>query len=262
MVLAATGWQAGLVFLRSALLWVLKVLMLLESYRTTLSLLLVSFYYFPTVTVAVASTCYFLVGFGLRLASVLLPRLLPLRQRVALAAWWNGREGKNRAVVQALAVLLVPGLTLYLTSGWDSKWRRGCLRWLSVLVAANLVSLDDFKTAFNAASDGARALWAGVAREWVKFCGVSGGVAPTTHDESLVHSSDVCLVGGGWVDGTQDKAKEFGVHRSPPPETSPPSAGAKSATDNGHKPGSKGGSGDEYGETRRRPGGAHEEESE
>lgn len=151
--------QTGAVALRQGLLWIQKVLLLVLAYPAWSSFVAVLGYYFPAAAILGLSMLYLGVGLGIRLLWGLLhdyglARVSP-RFKAALDAWWHeGRDGLNRAVVVAIvAVLLVP-YTFYKTWDWAPRWKGTGARFLSVLVVANVVSMEDLQRAGALLKDG------------------------------------------------------------------------------------------------------------
>ncbi len=150
--------QTGAVTLRQGLLWVQKVLLLLLAYPAWISLITVVAYYFPAAGVLGLSALYLGVGLGIRLVWALvhdyaLARFAP-RAMAGLDAWWHeGRGGLNRALVVAVMALLLVPYTFYRSWAWV-PWKGTGVRLLSVLVVANVVSVEDLQRAWAAGKAG------------------------------------------------------------------------------------------------------------
>lgn len=144
--------QTGAVALRQGLLWVQKVLLLVLAYPAWSSFVAVLGYYFPAAAILGLSMLYLGVGLGIRLVWGLLhdyglARAAP-RFKAALDAWWHeGHDGLNRAVVVAVVALLLVPYTFYKTWDWAPRWKGTGARLLSVLVVANVVSMEDLQRA-------------------------------------------------------------------------------------------------------------------
>lgn len=150
----------ALVTVRQLLLHLQKFLLLYLAYHSYVALFTVCLSYFPTFTVLLLSSVYFLAGLGISLFwQIVHDKLLSYfpRWRDSLDAWWqDGRDGLNRAMVLALIAVTVIPYTFY--SSWNTipAWRGTFWRFLSVMVVTNLASVEDLKRTYNAGKESAR----------------------------------------------------------------------------------------------------------